>query len=62
MNYREFCGEVGDNNKHVWFRSLIDFYVSFHKKLDYEVKDVVPALGELLSFLKKMQKRKNDAD
>lgn len=62
MNYREFCGEIGDSNKHVWFRSLIDFYVSFHKKLDYEVKDVVPALGELLSFLKKMQKRKNNTD
>jgi hypothetical protein len=27
MNYREFCGEIGDSNKHVWFRSLIDFYV-----------------------------------
>lgn len=62
MNYREFCGEIGDSSKHVWFRSLIDFYVSFHKKLDYEVKDVVPALGELLAFLKKMQKRNNDTD
>ena len=60
MNYREYCGEIADSDKHVWFRSLIDFYVSFHKKLDYEVKEVLSALDELSSFLKEMQKRKNN--
>lgn len=60
MNYREFCGEIADNNKHVWFRSLIDFYVSFHKKLDYEVPNIFPALDELTTFLKQMQKHKNN--
>lgn len=61
MDYREFCGEIADINKHLWFRSLIDFYVSFHKKLNYEVQEFLPALELLITFLKNMQKRKNNS-
>jgi hypothetical protein len=60
MNYREFCGEIMDSNKHVWFISLIDFYASFHEKLNHEVVHILPALDQLVSFLKEMQKRKNN--
>lgn len=60
MNYREFCGEIADSNKHIWFRNLIDFYVQFHKKLDYEVKETPPALERLINFLKDTQKHKNN--
>lgn len=59
MNYREFCEEIMDSNKHIWFRSLVDFYESFHNKIDYEVREIVPALVQLIFFLKEMQKRKN---
>jgi len=60
MNYREFCGEITDSNKHIWFRNLIDFYVQSHKKLDYELKEIPPALERLINFLKGTQKCKNN--
>lgn len=60
MNYREFCGEIADGNKHVWFRSLIDFYVEFHKKLNYEVKEILKALDNLIRFLENTRNRKTD--
>lgn len=62
MNYREFCGEIADSTKHVWFRSLIDFYVDFHKKLKDEVKHVLEALDPLIVFLKEMQKRESNGN
>jgi hypothetical protein len=60
MNYREFCGEISDSNKHVWFRSLIDFYVNFHMKLEYEVPSILKSLEELVKFLRDTQKRKSN--
>lgn len=56
MDYREFCLEIADSNKHVWFRSLIDFYVKFHMKLDYEVPHIMDALNDLISFLTSTQR------
>lgn len=60
LNYREFCGEIADSSKHVWFRSLIEFYVTFHKKLNHEVEEILPALNHIIDFLKDMQRHKNN--
>jgi len=55
MNYKEFCELVADPKHHVWFRSLIDFYVSFDKKINYEVSDLRQSLPRLVDFLASMQ-------
>lgn len=60
INCREFCGEFTDNNKHIWFRSLIDLYVNFHKKLQHEIPNILLALEGLVKFLRDTQKRKSN--
>jgi hypothetical protein len=49
MNYREFCGQLIEND--IWFTGMSDFYNSLEPKIDYEVKNVLKALDDLIDFL-----------
>lgn len=40
-----------DRWDHIWFTRLIDFYIDFHKKINYEVPLIIKALTELIEFL-----------
>ena len=43
MNYREFCGQLIDND--IWFTGMIDFYNSIEAKIDYEVENLMKTLN-----------------
>lgn len=58
MNYREFCKEISDKSKFIWFGNLIGFYKDVGSKKSHELKESVSALKELLKFLEEAQKIK----
>jgi hypothetical protein len=58
MNYREFCKEISDKSKFIWFGNLIGFYKDVGGKKPHELKESISALKELLQFLEEAQKIK----
>lgn len=56
MNYKEFCQEITDINKHIWFVGLTSFYMDIDEKKDYEIPRIKAALSELMEFLKGVSK------
>ena len=54
MNYKEFCQELIDKNKYIWFLNLIDFYRDIKDKKNHEVEKVKTELSNLINFLEKV--------
>ena len=56
MNYREFCQELSEPSKFIWFGNLIGFYKDIEGKKRDELKESLLALEEQLQFLEQAQK------
>lgn len=59
-NYREFCDNIIDKSKYIWFNRLIDFYRDIDKKLEEHIAGIESSLQALVDFLNKNLKIKNN--
>lgn len=58
-NYREFCDNIIDKSKYIWFNRLIDFYRDIDKKLEEHIAGIESSLQALVDFLNNNLKIKN---